>query len=71
VAARALGAPGAFISILRTAHACELIEFPTREAVSQFNHEYTKKPPSQRHHEFSDGSRVQRDLYSAYLASFV
>jgi hypothetical protein len=67
-------APGAFIAILRTAHACRLIEFPTREALSQFNHEdgtYTKKPLSQRHHEFSDGSRIQRDLYSAYLASFV
>jgi hypothetical protein len=67
-------APGALIAIRRTAHACRLIEFLTREALSQFSHQdgtYRKKPLDQRHHEFSEGSRVQRDLYCAYLASFV
>ena len=33
--------------------------------------DYVKKPLSQRYHEFPDGSRVQRDLYSAYLAGCV
>jgi hypothetical protein len=44
-----------------------------QEALSRFNHEdgtSVKKPLSQRHHEFSDGSPVQRDLYTAYPALF-
>ena len=53
----------------------ELIEFSTRHTrLSQFDHidgAFTKKPLSQRYHQFSDGSRVQRDVYSAYLARFV
>jgi hypothetical protein len=68
-------APGAFVALFRNSHACKLVEFPTRTtSLSQFNHEdgtYTKKPLRQRHHEFSDGSRVQRDLYSACLGNFV
>jgi putative transposase len=67
-------APAALIAVLRMCHACRLIEFPTREALSQFSHEdgtYTKKPLNQRYHEFSDGSRVQRDLYSAFLSCLV
>ena len=32
---------------------------------------YKKKPLWQRFHAFADGSRVQRDLYSAFLARFV
>jgi hypothetical protein len=32
---------------------------------------YTKKPLSQRYHRFPDGTRVGRDLYSAFLARFV
>lgn len=42
--------------------------------LSQVDHTtglYTKKPLSQREHVLSDGSRVQRDLYSALLARFV
>jgi hypothetical protein len=68
-------APAAFMATLRNCHACRLEEFnPRPTALSQFDHidgTYTKKPLSQRHHEFSDGSRVQRDLYSAFLSSFV
>lgn len=49
--------------------------FSTRKTkLSQVDHTtglYTKKPLSQREHVFPDGSRVQRDLYSAYLARFV
>jgi putative transposase len=53
----------------------ELIEFGTRyTCLSQFDHvdgTLTKKPLSQRYHEFADGTRVGRDLYSAFLARFV
>jgi len=51
------------------------VEFSTRTpCLSQFDHidgTYSKKPLKQRHHQFSDGSRVQRDLYSAFLSRFV
>ena len=50
-------------------------EFATRTTrLSQVSHdtgEYVKKPLSQRWHVFADGSRVQRDMYSAWLARFV
>lgn len=53
----------------------DVSEFATRTTrLSQFSHdtgEYMKKPPSQRWHVFADGERVQRDLYSAWLARFV
>ena len=42
--------------------------------LSQIDHTtgvYTKKPLSQREHIFPDGTKVQRDLYSAFLARFV
>jgi putative transposase len=71
-------APGLFVMMLR--HKAEsaggaVIEFQTRSTrLSQYDHRsrsYLKKPLSQRWHTFEDGSRVQRDLYSAYLARFV
>jgi hypothetical protein len=69
---------GMFIGVLSNKLAAAggtLIEFATRTTcLSQFDHEsgeYVKKPLSQRYHEFSDGSRVGRDPYSAYLAQFV
>ena len=70
--------PAAFVNVLRnkiTAAGRELIEFGTRQTcLSQFCHvdgTYTKKPLSQRYHQFPDGTRVGRDLYSAFLARFV
>ncbi len=30
-----------------------------------------QKPPSERYHQFPDGTRVGRDLYSTFLAGFV
>ena len=47
---------------------------PHKTRLSQYSHDtgiYTKKPLSQRWHVFADGSKVQRDLYSGYLARFV
>jgi hypothetical protein len=53
----------------------ELIEFGKRNTcLSQFCHlrgTYTKKPLSQRYHQLPDGTRVGRDVYSAFLARFV
>jgi hypothetical protein len=53
----------------------QLIKFSTRNTcLSQFEHvdgTLTKKPRSQRYHEFLDGMRVGRDLYSGFLARFV
>lgn len=50
-------------------------EFSTyKTKLSQIDHKtglYTKKPLSQREHVFGDGSVVQRDLYSAFLAKYV
>jgi putative transposase len=67
-----------FVGLLRNklkAAGGELIEFGTRyTCLSQFDHvdgTLTKKPLTQRYHEFSDGTRVGRDLYSAFLARFV
>jgi putative transposase len=58
-----------------TAAGGELIEFGTRQTrLSQFCHlagTYTKKPLSQRYHQFPDGTRIGRDLYCAFLARFV
>lgn len=69
---------GLFVSTLARkleAAGGQLIEFGTRNTcLSQFDHvdgTLTKKPRSQRYHEFSDGMRVGRDLYSAFLARFV
>lgn len=69
---------GIFIGILRNkakAANGELIEFGTRHTcLSQFCHvtgERIKKQLSQRFHQFPDGTRVQRDLYSAFLARHV
>jgi len=53
----------------------KVLEFPTRTTrLSQFCHvrrEYVRKPLRQRWHVFPDGTRVQRDLYSAWLARSV
>lgn len=71
-------APSMLISIIKRkveSTGAEMIEFSTRTTrLSQFSHEtgeYVKKPLSQRKHVFSDGTWVQRDLYSAWLARFV
>ena len=71
-------APSLFVSILKRKAAsagASVIEFATRTTrLSQFSHDtggHVKKPLSQRWHVFADGSRVQRDLYSAWLARFV
>lgn len=71
-------APAMFIALLkRKAESVggSVIEFSTHKTkLSQVDHTtglYTKKPLSQRKHIFPDGSEVQRDLYSAYLARFV
>ncbi|HEY4163038.1 MAG TPA: hypothetical protein VGM59_08230 [Dongiaceae bacterium] len=71
-------APGMFVSMLKRKAAgtgARIIEFATRNTrLSQFcrvSGEYVKKPLSQRHHAFPDGSCVQRDLYSAWLERFV
>lgn len=47
-----------------------IVKVPTAVRASQFNHlsgEYHKKPLGQRWNEMSDGRRVQRDMYSAFL----
>ena len=69
---------GMFIAMLkRKAEAAggEVVEFSTRTTrISQFDHmsgDYVKKPLSQRQHMFADGTVIQRDLYSAFLARFV
>jgi hypothetical protein len=71
-------APGMFVSMLiRKAESAGgmVLEINTRATrLSQFDHttgEYVKKPLSQRTHFFGDGQTapVQRDLYSAFLAS--
>jgi Probable transposase. len=71
-------APSLFVSILKRKAAsagAAVIEFATRTTrLSQFSHdtgEYVKKPLSQRWHQLADGTTVQRDLYSAWLARFV
>jgi hypothetical protein len=71
-------APGMLISMLQRKAASAgggVIEIKTRHTrLSQFDHttgEYIKKPLSQRVHVFGDGRTepVQRDLYSAFLAT--
>jgi putative transposase len=71
-------APSMFVSMFRRkaeSAGGRMIEFGTRKTrLSQYDHksrEYIKKPLSQRWHEFKDGTKVQRDLYSAWLARFV
>lgn len=71
-------APSLFVSILKRkaeSAGARVVEFGTRTTrLSQYDHktgQYVKKPLSQRWHEFGDGSRVQRDLYSAWLARHV
>ena len=71
-------APSLFVSILRrkaVSAGALVLEFSTRTTrLSQFSHdtgEYVKKPLSQRWHKLADGSTVQRDPYSAWLARFV
>lgn len=47
-----------------------VVKVPTSLRASQYNHqskEYTLKPLSQRWNDMPDGSRIQRDLYSAFL----
>jgi hypothetical protein len=65
---------GMFMRILRR-KADTLIEFePRHTCLSQVDHVSgvrVRKPLSQRYHEFADGSRVDRDVYSAWLARFV
>jgi len=52
-----------------------ITEFSTRTTkLSQYDHKsktYSKKLLSQREHIFADGTKAQRDLYSAWLARFV
>jgi len=72
-----LRAPGMFVEMLRRTVASTggtLLEVPTRQAkLSQFCHgcgRHVKKPLSQRWHHCPCGiGPVQRDLYSAFLAS--
>jgi putative transposase len=70
-------APGMFVRMLerKAATGGELIEFGTRNTcLSQFCHvdgTYEKKPLRQRYHQFPEGTRVGRDLYSAFLARYV
>ena len=71
-------APGLLITtIARKAESAggAMEDFSTRTTrLSQYCHQadsYVKKPLSQRWHVFPDGTRVQRDLYSAWLARFV
>ena len=71
-------APSMFVSMLKRKAAsagASTIEFKTRTTcLSQYDHisgTYKKIPLSQRYHEFPDGSRAQRDLYSAWLARYV
>lgn len=71
-------APGMFISILKRkaeSAGASVVEFSTYHTkLSQYDHvtgECHRKPLSQRYHEFPDGTRVQRDLYSAWLARYV
>ncbi len=71
-------APGMFVARLRQKAQAGLIdidEFSTfTTKLSQLDHktgEYKKKPLSQRWHYFDDGEKVQRDLYSAFLATCV
>lgn len=68
-------APGMFMQMLRrkaknTGGA--VVEFSAyQNRLSQFDHvtgEVKKKPLSQRWHYFEDGTKIQRDLYSAFLA---
>lgn len=68
-------APGTFMQILRQkvkATGGKMREFSTyTTALSQTDHKTgkrEKKPLSQRWHYFEDGTKVQRDLYSAFLA---
>lgn len=67
-------APATLIGILQ--QKCESLEIPgvvkvpTSAKASQYNHqtkEYTAKSLSQRWNTMTDGSRIQRDLYSAFL----
>jgi putative transposase len=71
-------APGMLVSMLQRKDASaggEVIEIKTRTTkLSQFDHttgEYIRKPLRLRIHEFGDGvtQPVQRDLYSAFLAT--
>lgn len=71
-------APGSFMAILQrkvqAAGGCFVDINPNATRLSQFDHttgQYVKKPLSQRLHVFGDGvtAPVQRDLYSAFLAS--
>ena len=71
-------APGQFVSTLKRkaeSAGARVVEVGTRSTrLSQFDHKtqtYTKKPLSQRWHQFADGTRVQRDIYSAWLVRFV
>lgn len=71
-------APGMFMAMLRYKAVVaqgSVDEFSTYHTkLSQVDHktgEFKKKPRSQRWHFFDDGEKVQRDLYSAFLASCV
>lgn len=73
-----LRAPGMFVSRLqqKIGDAGGLYEeFSTYSTkLAQLDHktgQYEKKPRSQRWHNFADGERVQRGLYSAFLAACV
>ncbi len=67
--------PGFFVAKLKTKLKQvggtfeEISTYDTK--MSQYCHmlnDFVKKPLSQRFHEFPDGTRIQRDLYSAFLA---
>ncbi len=68
-------APGMFAARLKqkmTEAGGDVLEFsPFEEKLSQLDHQtgqYQKKPMSQRWHIFADGSKVQRNLYAAFLS---
>jgi putative transposase len=70
-------APGMFVSTLKRkaeSAGALIIEIPTKALkLSQYCHVrngFVKKPLSQRYHEFPDGTRVDRDLYSAWLGAW-
>lgn len=71
-------APATLVQILNTKLISLGLEgvnkVPTTLRASQYNHiteEYVKKELSQRWNEMPDGTRVQRDLYSAFLLQYV
>ena len=62
--------PGAFQEELKKKFGARYYEVSKQFRASQYDHvldDYIKKKLSERWHTFSDGTKVQRDLYSAFL----